>query len=55
MESAASGPEITPPTTTTCVATNQKIKEEDKENLIEQPEEVATICFTFFLFFQRCE
>ena len=46
MESAASGPEITHPTTTTTrVVTNQKIKEEDKENIIEQPEEVATISF----------
>ena len=53
MESAASGPEITHPTTTTRVVTNQKIKEEDKENIIEQPEEVVTISFkdvnNFFL------
>ena len=53
MESAASGPEITHPTTTTRVVTNQKIKEEDKENIIEQPEEVMTISFkdvnNFFL------
>ena len=45
MESATSGPEITHPTTTTRVVTNQKIKEEDKENIIEQPEEVMTISF----------
>lgn len=48
---SGSGPEITPhnlTTTTAHVVTKQQIKEENKENVIEQPEEVAITVLTFF-------
>lgn len=52
-EVSCSGPEITPHPTTSAarVVTKQQIKEEDKENIIEQPKEV--FCFTFFLYFAK--